>query len=56
MKVGTLDLPRYRIDALCAVTVEYFLYEMKNKPEVRDKVLAMAEEIRAEREEREGKK
>lgn len=50
MILGTLDIPDYRINALCAVTARIYLDEMKNNPEVRERVMEIAEEIRAERE------
>ncbi len=53
MKFGSIDIPRYRIDSLCRATVVAFLEDMNERPDVRDRVLARAEQIRAERERKE---
>ena len=50
MKFGSIDIPKYRIDALCRATIWALLEDMDERPEVRDRVLARAEQIRAERE------
>ena len=50
---GNIVIPDWRITALAYATIPIFLNDMKNNPEVRDRVLARAEEIRAEREARE---
>lgn len=53
MKCGNIEIPEWRVDALAAGLVPAFLEDMRSNPEVRDRVLAKAEEIRAEREARE---
>ncbi|MCQ2563902.1 MAG: hypothetical protein MJ128_05390 [Mogibacterium sp.] len=53
VKYGNIEIPDWRITALGYAIIPIFLNDMKNNPEVRDRVMARAEQIRAEREARE---
>lgn len=53
VKYGNIEIPDWRITALSYAIIPIFLNDMKNNPEVRDRVMARAEQIRAEREARE---
>ena len=55
VKYGDIEIPDWRITALGYAVIPIFLNDMKNNPEVRDRVLAKAEQIRAEREAREAR-
>ena len=55
VKYGNIEIPDWRITALSYAIIPIFLNDMKNNPEVRDRVMARAEQIRAEREAREAR-
>ena len=50
MYFGEIEIPEYRIDAMCRSLGYMFLQDMKD-PEIRARVMAKAEELRREREE-----
>ena len=49
MKCGEFEIPDWRIEAMCLNLALLFLQEMKD-PEIRARVAAKAEELRAEKE------